>query len=661
MATILKTKNSVTTTVVPTTLQQGELAVNITDKKMWVGNAATTPVQLLGGGVTGDVVGPASATDNAVSRFDLTTGKLIQNSLVTISDTGAISAPVDASISGLTVGKGGGAVATNTAIGYQAQTANTGNGSNCAFGYQSLYSNLGYYNIGVGVQTLYFNTSGIANNAIGQESLYTNTTGNNNVAIGAFSLRSNTTASHNTAVGFQAAYTSTTATEIAAFGSGTLQTSTGSFNSAFGYRAAYNNTSGVENTVMGHVALVSNTTGSYNSAFGKDALRNNTTASNNTAVGYQAGYSNTTGTNFTGVGQQAGYSNTTGEITAIGVASLYTNSTGTLNTAVGVASLYSNTTGGNNVAVGRDCLRLNTTASNNIAVGVQAGYSNTTGSQEVLIGHQAGYSNSTSSGNVLVGYRAGYDITGSNNLCIGAQNRTDGRGSGQLISTGSANTIIGSFNGNQGGLDIRTASNYIVLSDGDGNPRGWFNNSGVFFVNTNVGQQNTEGFAVTNTGGGSVVMRIQRSGENNAYIGSSTAQPFQVYDSGIVQRFVVTSAGSCQNTTGSYGTISDVKVKENIVDATPKLDKVLQLQVKNFNLKTNPDLKQIGFIAQELQQVFPSLIEQSEDEDENGEKTGEVTLGVKTTVLIPILVKAIQELNAKVEAQALEIATLKGK
>ena len=53
MPTILKTKNSVTTTVVPTTLQQGELAVNITDKKMWVGNAATTPVQLLGDGGSG--------------------------------------------------------------------------------------------------------------------------------------------------------------------------------------------------------------------------------------------------------------------------------------------------------------------------------------------------------------------------------------------------------------------------------------------------------------------------------------------------------------------------------------------------------------------------------------------------------------------------------
>lgn len=43
----------------------------------------------------GDVVGPAIATDNAVARFDTTTGKLIQNSIVTISDTGSISGVIN--------------------------------------------------------------------------------------------------------------------------------------------------------------------------------------------------------------------------------------------------------------------------------------------------------------------------------------------------------------------------------------------------------------------------------------------------------------------------------------------------------------------------------------------------------------------------------------
>ena len=45
------------------------------------------------------------------------------------------------------------------------------------------------------------------------------------------------------------------------------------------------------------------------------------------------------------------------------------------------------------------------------------------------------------------------------------------------MTTGSSNTILGNFTGNQGGLDIRTASNYIVLSDGDGNPRAYWNGS----------------------------------------------------------------------------------------------------------------------------------------------------------------------------------------
>lgn len=53
-----------------------------------------------GGGGSGDVVGPASATDNAVARYNLTTGKLIQNSLVTISDTGSISLPGGQTVDG---------------------------------------------------------------------------------------------------------------------------------------------------------------------------------------------------------------------------------------------------------------------------------------------------------------------------------------------------------------------------------------------------------------------------------------------------------------------------------------------------------------------------------------------------------------------------------
>jgi hypothetical protein len=81
MPTILKTKNSVTATNAPSSLEQGELAVNITDKKVWVGNAATTPVQLLGTG--------ASANFSALSCTTLSasgTTTLSANAIISVTD-----------------------------------------------------------------------------------------------------------------------------------------------------------------------------------------------------------------------------------------------------------------------------------------------------------------------------------------------------------------------------------------------------------------------------------------------------------------------------------------------------------------------------------------------------------------------------------------------
>lgn len=50
MPTNIKLKNSVTTTAAPSTLVQGEAAVNIIDKKVWVGDATSVPVQIIGAG-----------------------------------------------------------------------------------------------------------------------------------------------------------------------------------------------------------------------------------------------------------------------------------------------------------------------------------------------------------------------------------------------------------------------------------------------------------------------------------------------------------------------------------------------------------------------------------------------------------------------------------
>lgn len=71
-----------------TNLVAGELALNTADGKLYFKNSSNVVTLLASAsGASGDVVGPASSTDNAVARFDGTTGKLIQNSAVTIADT----------------------------------------------------------------------------------------------------------------------------------------------------------------------------------------------------------------------------------------------------------------------------------------------------------------------------------------------------------------------------------------------------------------------------------------------------------------------------------------------------------------------------------------------------------------------------------------------
>jgi hypothetical protein len=113
-------------------------------------------------------------------------------------------------------------------------------------------------------------------------------------------------------------------------------------------------------------------------------------------------------------------------------------------------------------------------------------------------------------------------------------------------------------------------------------------------------------------------------------------------------RLYIYGNGNVVNSNNSYGTLSDVKLKENIVDASPKLDDVMKLQVRNFNLKSDSNHKQIGFIAQELEQVFPSLIDESPEFDADGTTLDTKVKSIKTSVLIPVLVKAIQEMNTKI-------------
>jgi hypothetical protein len=122
------------------------------------------------------------------------------------------------------------------------------------------------------------------------------------------------------------------------------------------------------------------------------------------------------------------------------------------------------------------------------------------------------------------------------------------------------------------------------------------------------------------------------------------------YNSGAsAWKFRVADSGNVTNTNNSYGAISDIKLKENISDATSKLSDLLKVKVKNYNFIGSNE-KQLGVIAQDIEEIFPGLVEINQDTDKEGNDLGTVTKSVKYSVFVPMLIKAIQELSAKVTA-----------
>ena len=125
-------------------------------------------------------------------------------------------------------------------------------------------------------------------------------------------------------------------------------------------------------------------------------------------------------------------------------------------------------------------------------------------------------------------------------------------------------------------------------------------------------------------------------------------------------KLIIWSNGDVVNRNNTYGALSDIKLKENIVDATSKLDDLMKVKIRNYNL-IGDDKKQIGVVAQELEDIFPNMIDESIDyeykkiEDKEGNITeenidlGTTTKSVKYSVFVPMLIKAIQELEARIK------------
>jgi len=231
----------------------------------------------------------------------------------------------------------------------------------------------------------------------------------------------------------------------------------------------------------------------------------------------------------------------------------------------------------------------NTTASDNTAVGMESLCSNTTGHCNTAVGLCALVSNTTGMQNVAMGRCALTSMTtGQNNIGIG--NVAGSWGGGSRLETGSQNIHIG----------------YATASSGTGN-----SNELVIGANGSgsVGKGSNTGFINSNA----------------MYQGSNSA---------------------------SWNTTSDRRIKKNIVDNTIGLDKINQIQVRNFEYRTPEEITelpkhsaiykqgiQVGVIAQEIEQILPDVVK----EESTGVKT------VNPDNITWYLVNAIKELKARIE------------
>ncbi len=511
-------------------------------------DATNTQIRLL----TSDGVTRGVLAANSTNEI-----KLLNNSgteVLGLDSSGNLD--VSGQINNLTVGRGAGDIATNTAVGSVALNSNTTGDSNTANGYQALYFNTtGIQNTANGLQALFSNTEGINNTANGLQALYSNTTGNYNVANGSFALYSNITGINNTATGVQVLYYNTTGSNNTATGrDALLSNTTGNSNTANGYRALYSNTTGSNNTANGLQALYFNSTGNYNTANGRDALYFNTTGDNNTANGYQALYqsgktvtagsfvvgvsytiqttgstdftligaaNNNPGTVFTatGVGTGTGTAaSNTDNNTANGSFALFSNTTGSYNVANGYQALYSNTIGIQNTANGVNALYFNSTGSYNVANGYQALYSNTTGFQNTANGFWALYSNTTGTNNTANGLNALY-----NNI-IGIQNTANGVNALYSNTTGNYNTANGyqSLRSNTT-ADNNVANGYQALYSNTTGNSNTANGMQALYSNTTGYHNTANGYralyfnttGIRNTANGYMALYVNDTGDNN--------------------------------------------------------------------------------------------------------------------------------------------------
>ena len=440
---------------------------------------------------------------------------------------------------------------------------------------------------------------------------------------------------------------------------------------------------GTNNVTIGKDAGTAITTGDANVAVGKDALKTADTCTHNVALGLQSLFSTTSA----------------GDNTAVGNFSLYTN-TAIRNTAMGYSAMYYNTSGSGHVAVGYNALLDNTTGNGNVAVGFSAGANATTTDHSVFVGYEAG-GNATLTGhdNTFVGMRAGYDCTS------GQQNTGIGREALANVTTGSENTACGNYalgGVTAGDQNVAVGYNTMNATVGEYNTGVGYNamagqSSGDYNVaiGYQAAQDMTTGSDKNTCVGGFAGNDMTSGAQLNVFVGYSTTAESGGADGQIVLGTNVSSLGSYYTTLGrnsdgrvynnyasnaTWTRTSDERIKKDIQTNTDcGLDFINDLRTVTYKWKApseHPETflsydaskteaayteKMYGFIAQEVKQAMDDHnITDFAGWHVTSENQGSQQ-GISYEMFVMPLVKAVQELSAKVDTLETENTAIKAR
>ncbi len=201
--------------------------------------------------------------------------------------------------------------------------------------------------------------------------------------------------------------------------------------------------------------------------------------------------------------------------------------------------------------------------------------------------------------------------------------------------------------------------NFTMCIGDDDTGFDWISDDNFVIMNNNIEtmrfQENNNVRIGTTDGGGAIKFFVESTnGTAGFYRKTTTAinDIFYIYsDVGGTYNInmAIKADGYCVNTSGDYGMLSDVRLKENIVDCNSQWDDIKAIRFVNYNLINTPTQQQLGVIADELELVSNGLVKISDNSQIVNGETIENIKTVKTSIMYMKGMKALQEAINRIE------------